>query len=97
MVGRPMTGHADYVNSVTFAPNGAYLASASNDATIILWNVTAWNNTLTQTRRLATLTGHVRAVNAVAFSIDSKSVAQGCREFPIDSKWVAQGCRGFTN
>ncbi len=34
-----LTGHADAVYSVKFAPNGAHIASASRDKAVFLWNV----------------------------------------------------------
>ena len=42
-----LKGHADWVNSVSFAPDGAALASGAGDGTILLWDVAEWTNSET--------------------------------------------------
>lgn len=37
----PLTGHTGYICSVAISPNGSYIASASSDKTIRLWDVNA--------------------------------------------------------
>lgn len=55
------TGHASFVSSVAFSPDGRTLASGSDDSTIKLWDVASG-------RELRDLTGHKNAVHSVAFS-----------------------------
>ena len=33
-------GHSDVVNTLAFSPNGLYLATGSDDASVIIWNAT---------------------------------------------------------
>jgi hypothetical protein len=58
-----LSGHKDAVFRVAFSPNGKRLASASQDGTVILWDVDS-------RKPLATLKGHEGAVMGVAFSPD---------------------------
>ena len=64
------TGHANYVTSVAFSPDGKTLASGSWDKTIVLWDVA----TGTQLRSLA---GHTNHISSVVFSPDGKTLASG--------------------
>ena len=67
-----LAGHTDTVISIAFSLNGIkiinslignYLASASYDKTIILWNMSDYS-------LVKTLTGHTDTVTSVAFSRD---------------------------
>lgn len=40
-IGPPLVGHTDSIKSLAFSPNGKLLASGSEDATVILWDVSA--------------------------------------------------------
>jgi WD40 repeat protein len=51
------TGHKQSVSSVTFSPDGKTLATASNDSTLKLWNVTTQQELLTIRRLGAALRG----------------------------------------
>jgi WD40 repeat protein len=64
-------GHLADVNATAFTPDGATLATASDDGTVRLWS--------TRTRRQLgpPLRGHDDAVYAVAFSPDGRTVASG--------------------
>jgi serine/threonine protein kinase len=62
--------HYGLVNRLAFSPDGRWLATASHDTTVGLWEVATG-----QMRRI--FRGHSRAVKAVAFSKDSRTVVSG--------------------
>ncbi|MFN6531406.1 serine/threonine-protein kinase [Nostoc sp. ChiSLP03a] len=80
---RTLTGHANWVNSVAFSPNGKFLASGSADCTIKLWQV--------QTGiEIQTLTGHSDPVSSIAYSpITSTTNSQ-------ERQLVASGSNDYT-
>ncbi|PSN17148.1 hypothetical protein C7271_19260 [filamentous cyanobacterium CCP5] len=59
--------HTDWVRSVAFALDSETLASASDDGTVKLWNISG--------ELLQTLSGHIADVNSVAFAPDSETLA----------------------
>ncbi len=68
-----LVGHSNAVTSVAFSPDGATLASGSEDKTIEMWK-------LETGKRWYTLTGHSDWVNCVAFSPDGATLASGGRD-----------------
>jgi len=64
------SGHNDWVYSVTFSPDGKYLATGSRDETAKLWEVATG-------KEIRTFRGHSDYVNSVAFSPDGKYLATG--------------------
>ena len=65
-----LEGHTSSVTKIVFSPDGAMLASTSEDRTIRLWDVA------TGTHR-HTLTGHNSYIYSVAFSSDGLTLASG--------------------
>ncbi|MEJ2209520.1 MAG: BTAD domain-containing putative transcriptional regulator [Anaerolineae bacterium] len=65
---RTLAGHGGQVWGLAYSPDGEWLATAGNDATVRLWDV----RTGTQ---MLTLTGHSDVVHEVAFSPDGRRIA----------------------
>ena len=65
-----LTGHTDWVSSVSFSPDGLTLASGSWDNTVRLWEVASG-------QEKAVLEGHTDWVRSVSFSPDGTTLASG--------------------
>jgi WD40 repeat protein len=68
-LGAAMGGGTGGVNQVAISPNGATIASATDDGAVQLWDATSHR------RILPDLTGHTDRVHGVAFSPDGKELA----------------------
>ena len=71
---RVLAGHVDVVTAVAFSPDNRWLATASADATVRMWDVAQPE---APPRILA---GHGNVVNAVRFSPDGKRLASSSRD-----------------
>ena len=65
-----LTGYTQEVLSVTFSPDGRWLASGGDNHTVKLWDTSNWTE-------IATLTGHFDWISSVAFSPDSRWLVSG--------------------
>ncbi|CAE6455777.1 unnamed protein product [Rhizoctonia solani] len=72
-----LNGHTDDVNSVSYSPNGALIASGSDDGTIIVWDA------YTGAQVLGPLVGHSLWVRSVNFSPDSTRLVSGSSDKTI--------------
>jgi|GEM_PF-2819559 len=67
---KTLEGHSYGVYSVSFSPDGKFLASGSGDRTVKIWEVGSWE-------LIKTLEGHSDYVNGLSFSPDGKFLASG--------------------
>ncbi len=67
-----LEGHGFWVNKVCYSRDGKYIASASSDRTIKIWD--------TSGVLLQTLTSHTNWVTSVAFSPNGKQLVSGSRD-----------------
>ena len=73
-----LKGHTEAVNSVTFSPDGKWLASGSSDATVKVWEVA--------TGKLESSLRENSAVGCVAFSPNGRLLASSTAENTV-SLW----------
>ncbi len=67
---KTLTGHTGEVYSVAYSPDGTKIASASDDGTILIWDVKTGD-------RIRTLRGHTDGVESVAYSPDGTRLVSG--------------------
>lgn len=79
-----LKGHKDYVNSISFSPDGKLLASGGKDANVFLWDTTTGDI-------IKTLSGHGYDVNSVSFSPAGKILASASKDNTIIIWDVATG------
>ncbi|QMS89793.1 ribosome assembly protein 4 [Nostoc edaphicum CCNP1411] len=79
-----LEGHSSWVNSVVFSPDGQQLASASDDKTIKIWDVSSG-------KLLKSLTGHSSRVISVAYSPNRQQLASASLDKTIKIWDVSSG------
>ena len=60
-------GHIKYITTITYSPNGKYIASGSYDNTIILWNIK-------NGREIRTFNQHTKPIESLEFSVDGSKI-----------------------
>ena len=71
-----LTGHTAVVNRTLFSPDGKWIATASDDHTIRLWDASGGS-------MVRILSGHTQRVNQIAFSPDSQWLVSGADDNSI--------------
>jgi WD40 repeat protein len=77
-----LEGHADWVSSVSWNPNGKVIASASKDNRVKLWNA---DGTCRKT-----LSGHTAGVYSVSWSPDGQKLASASQDKTV-KLWTREG------
>src|SRR5262249_20912691 len=85
---RALRGHADWVSTVAFAPNGQNILSASVDKTVKVWELSSGET--------AKPIGHSRRLNTIAVSADGRWGASGSEDKTIKVWDAAAGTEAFT-
>ncbi|MEH2048127.1 nSTAND1 domain-containing NTPase, partial [Nostoc sp.] len=90
-----LEGHSSAVRSVAYSPNGHQLASASDDNTIKIWDVSSG-------KLLKSLTGHSKEVNSVAYSPNGQQLASASRDntikiWDVSSQKIIKTLTGHSN
>ena len=70
------SGHKAAVRCAVFSPDGKYIISGGNDATIRLWEVHTG-------RELRVFEGHLAAVTSIAYSPDGRFVVSGSEDMTL--------------
>jgi WD40 repeat protein/nucleoside phosphorylase len=71
-----LSGHNDWVSSLSISPNDDIIASGSNDQTVKMWD-------LATGECICTLRGHTKPVRSVAFSCDGRLLASASEDSTI--------------
>ncbi|MDZ8090476.1 MAG: ribosome assembly protein 4 [Nostoc sp. DedQUE05] len=79
-----LEGHSSAVNSIAYSPNGQQLASASDDKTIKIWDVSSG-------KLLKSLTGHSDVVNSIAYNPNKQQLASASADKTIKIWDVSSG------
>lgn len=77
-----LEGHSGGVKQVCFSPNGEWIATASEDQTVRIWN--------RHGQLLKTLTGHQGEVNSATISPDSRTIASASADGTV-KLWDGNG------
>jgi WD40 repeat protein len=72
-----LLGHTQPVKCIAFSPDGRLMATASNDATVRLWDTATWKGIGRP------LQGHAFKIASVAFSPDGKTLATGSHDTTV--------------
>lgn len=73
---RVFAGHRGAVSTVAISPDGRYLASAGEDASVNLWD-------LGTSRLIKSMTGHTARVNTLDFSAESSILVSGSSDCTV--------------
>lgn len=85
-----LEGHSRTINELFYLPDGATLASASDDNTVRLWDVASASEK-------AVLEGHTNSIRAMSISADGAQIATGASDRFIRLWDAAEGTETFVS